>query len=144
MGYTKKLYRSRHGELLRVCKGLADWRELPVGPVRLIMIIATFATGVFPLMALYLAAAIFMPVEPEFGDQSDDYTSKDFKFRGFGNNKESFRNSYSSQNRRHTVDDLKAEFENLKAKVTNMEDDVFDKESEWDKRFHEDPDSSSK
>jgi phage shock protein PspC (stress-responsive transcriptional regulator) len=45
---TKKLYRSKHGEVFGVCQGIADWRDLPVGPVRLIVLLAIVFTGIFP------------------------------------------------------------------------------------------------
>ena len=37
-----------------------------------------------------------------------------------------------------TREDLKQTFENLKRKVEGMEEEIFDKERDWDQRFHED------
>jgi phage shock protein C len=123
MGGTGRLYRSRHGEFMGVCQGLADWRELPVGPIRLLVIVLAFSTGIFPILILYILAGMFMPLEP---------TGRDFSSRDFD---EDIRGSYR-KNQHHTVHDIKDEFDNLKQKVSQMEDEVFDKEKEWDKKFH--------
>lgn len=64
----RKLYRSRHGVVFGVCQGLADWKELPVGMVRLITFIIFMATGVFPILLIYLGLAMFLPVEPRDDD----------------------------------------------------------------------------
>jgi phage shock protein C len=120
---NRKLYRSRHGEFMGVCQGFADWRELPVGPIRLLVIVIALSTGIFPILTLYILAGIFMPLEP---------TDREFFSRDF---EEDVRGRYR-KNRHHTVHDIKEEFDNLKQKVSQMEDEVFDKEKEWDKKFH--------
>jgi phage shock protein C len=123
MTRTNRIYRSRHGELLGVCQGIADWRELPVGPIRLLIIVLAVSTGIFPILILYILAGIFMPLEPAHGG---------FKYKDYG---EDIRGKYR-ENRHHTVHDVKEEFDNLKERVSKMEDDVFDKEKEWDSKFH--------
>lgn len=57
------LRRSRNGMLLGVCQGFADWLEIPAWPLRLGMVIAFFASGFWPVGALYLVAAIAMKPE---------------------------------------------------------------------------------
>lgn len=123
MTYSRRIYRSRHGELLGVCQGIADWRELPVGPIRLLMIIIAISTAVFPVLLIYIIAGILLPLEPEGSGFKNMNSKKDFKER------------YKSS-KHHTVHDIKEEFDNLKERVSKMEDDVFDKEKEWDNKFH--------
>ncbi len=130
MPYGRKLYRSRHGELLGVCQGIADWRELPVGPIRLLVIIIAVSTAVVPVLAIYIAAGFLLPLEPT-GQQRREARG------GFWGrqSREEFKDSFR-KDRHHTVHDIKDEFEDLKEKVSKMEADVFDKEKEWDNKFH--------
>lgn len=118
-----RLYRSRHGELMGVCQGIADWRDLPAGPIRLLLIIIAVSTGIFPVLVIYILAGLFMPLEPTEAEYRDRHFKEDIKDR-------------YREDRRHTVNDIKEEFDNLKEKVSHMEDDVFNKEREWDKKFH--------
>lgn len=64
-GSRKKLRRSRDGIIWGVCKGLADWLEIPAGFVRVLFLILLMATGFFPLGLAYILAAIFIPMEDE-------------------------------------------------------------------------------
>ena len=109
-----RLYRSKHGEIFGVCQGIAEWRELSADSVRLVVILLAVFTGFFPVMALYLAAALLLPTE------SAAYRSE-------------------SRSWRDTAEDLKEEFDHLKSKVSGMEDRVFrnhtSKEDAWDERF---------
>ena len=115
---TKKLYRSPRGKIFGVCTGLAEWRDLPPDPVRLIIFIAIVVTGIFPGALIYLAAALFIPMNPGYSEQEEGpYYQKDEDSR--------------------TDDDLKSEYERLKRKVEKMENDMFNKERDWDDRFHE-------
>lgn len=111
----RKLYRSRDGAILGVCKGIAEWRDFPVDMVRLVWILATIFIGGFPGVLIYLILAFILPVEPE----------------GYYRERE-YRNRRSYQERK---DDLKADFENLKSRVNWMEDEELDKERDWDNRF---------
>lgn len=128
--YGRKLYRSKHGELFGVCQGLADWRDLPVGPIRLIVILLAVFSGFIPILLLYVLAALILPVEPGYQDRRSDFYDDNIGSR--------YKNS-----RRKTAEDLKEEFENLKSKVSGMESKVFDeergknkdKEKEWEERF---------
>ena len=84
----RKLYRSRYGMIFGVCQGLADWKELPVGMVRLVTFIIFMATGVFPVLVIYLGLAFFLPVEPRDddyrrggGDDRDDSGPRNYRER---------------------------------------------------------------
>lgn len=116
---TKRLYRSRKGKIFGVCQGIADWKDLPVNVLRIIVAVAIVATGVYPGIVIYALAALFMPLEPGYGTHYGEPSDGDD---------------------RHTRsrEDLKRTFENLKRKVEGMEEEIFDKERDWDQRFHED------
>lgn len=107
---TNRLYRSRKGKVFGVCQGIADWKDLPVGTLRLIVAISILAAGIFPGIAIYALAALFMPLEPEGGDSSPQTEEEN----------------------------LRRTFESLKRKVEEMEEEILDKERDWDKRFHQD------
>ena len=64
---TKRLYRSRRGQIFGVCQGIADWRDLPVDTLRLIVAITIIVTGVFPGLAIYALLGLLLPLEPEYG-----------------------------------------------------------------------------
>lgn len=61
---TKRLYRSKKGELLGVCKGIAEWRDFPADGVRLIFILIAISTAVFPCLLIYLVMGFILPVNP--------------------------------------------------------------------------------
>ncbi len=116
---TKRLYRSppRGGKIFGgVCTGLAEWRDLPADPVRLIVFLVVLATGIFPGALIYLLAALMIPMNPE---GSYDSTI------------------YSNDAPDSSEEELKAEYERLKRKVEKMESEMFNKERDWDDRFHQ-------
>ena len=120
---TKQLYRSRRGKIFGVCQGIADWRDLPVDLLRAIVAVSILVTGIFPGVIIYALVALFMPLEPGYGTQYEE--SETFS----RSNHEGFA---------RTREDLRQTFENLKRKVEGMEEEIFDKERDWDQRFHED------
>jgi len=113
---TKRLYRSPRGKIFGVCTGLAEWRDLPPDPVRLIVFLVVLATGIFPGALIYLLAALMIPMNPEGSYDSTIYTNDA---------------PDSSE------EELKAEYERLKRKVEKMESEMFNKERDWDDRFHQ-------
>jgi len=122
---TKTWTRSPRGKVFGVATGLAEWRDLPVEPVRLIVFLAIIFTGVFPGILIYLALALFLPLQSEA-----DYTGK----RRSGHRwdhiyKNSSDAEYSEENYKSN-EDLKAEYESLKKKVEEMENEMFDKEKD--------------
>jgi len=117
MTYTgNKLYRSRRGKIFGVCQGIADWRDLPVEFVRLFMILAFLFTGFFPVAILYFLAALIIPMEPEGYEGSR-------KSRG------------QDESRESKYENVRRDFNDLKDRIRNMEDKVFDKEKDWEDRF---------
>jgi len=126
-----RLYRSRNGMIFGVCQGISDWRDLPVGYIRLGIVIALIFTGFFPLGLLYLAAGFFLPVEPRHG--KSDYYERNAQGR-----REYRRDSRKEKSKGFTFDDIKEEFDDLNSRVNRMEDDVIDKEKDWESRFNSD------
>jgi len=130
-----RLYRSRHGMIFGICQGIADWRDLPVGYIRLGLVVAFVMTGFFPVGVLYIAAGLLLPVEPREG--RSDYYDRDARGR-----REYRRESRKEQRRERdggfSFDDIRDEFEDLSSRVNRMEEDVIDKEKEWEKRFNDD------
>ena len=117
MAYAKKrLYRSRNGKIFGVCQGIADWRDLRVEYIRIILIMAFIFTGFFPVGALYFLAALIIPMEPE------------------GYNSRSDRSEWVGDKGR-MYDNVREDFRDLKDRVRDMEERVFDKEKDWEDRF---------
>jgi len=62
MSTRKKLYRSRDGLFLGVCKGISEWREFPVELIRLGFILLVFFAGMS--FWVYFVLALILPLEP--------------------------------------------------------------------------------
>jgi phage shock protein C len=58
------LYRSRRGVLFGVCKGVADYFNLSVFWTRVIAVAIMVCTGLWPIVGVYLLAALLMKPEP--------------------------------------------------------------------------------
>ncbi|HNX04179.1 MAG TPA: PspC domain-containing protein [Opitutales bacterium] len=75
------LYRSRNGKIFGVFQGIADATELDAYWMRVIAVIILFFSGIFPILILYIAAALLMkpepltPLEPEAEDFYNSMTS---------------------------------------------------------------------
>jgi len=87
-GRDRKLYRSRDGKFLGVCKGLANWLNWPAAAVRLLVVIIALATAVIPTLLIYLLAAIILSPEPEgeSWDEDDFYRNCRYAWRDFRSN----------------------------------------------------------
>lgn len=117
---SNRLYRSRNGKVFGVCQGFADWKDLPADTLRLIVGISILVTGIFPGIFIYAIVAFFLPLEPASQASRASFYEKE----------ETYRES-------STKDFLHETFERLKRKVEDMEESVFNKERDWDKRFHD-------
>ena len=63
----KKLYRVMAGKKVSgVCMGLAQYLNVDVTIIRLIWVIATLFTSVFPGVILYILCVIIIPAEPGY------------------------------------------------------------------------------
>ena len=65
-GTRSGLYRSRDGVLFGVCKGLARYFDLSVFWTRVVAVIVLICTGLWPVVGLYLVAALLMKPEPKW------------------------------------------------------------------------------
>ncbi len=110
----RKLYRSRDGEILGVCRGIAEWRDLPVSAVRLVFVLLVLFAGMS--IWVYFIMALILPVEPEY--REDRYRER--------------------RTRRPSAQDTDEEFEDLKERVGKMGNEEFDREKDWDSRFSKD------
>ena len=162
MSSERRLFRARNGAVLGVCLGFARWRDMPVMPVRFLFIAMTIFTGIFPGLALYIVAALFMEPEPLGSlrqDREDDFyfyerlrrtgasAMNDIqeKFRRFRREPEncqtdedSFYHRYRSS-RANAMNELQEKMSRLDAKLQRMEDKVTKKQFDWDERMNREP-----
>jgi phage shock protein C len=114
------LYRSRNGMILGVFKGLADYFDFSVGWLRGIGIIVFIFSGFWPIVVLYLLAALLMKPAPAIPLESLD--------------EKEFYDSYA-YSRRGAVHRMKRRFDELNRRIQRMEDVVTDKEFDWEQRL---------
>ncbi len=115
------LYRSRRGKIFGVFKGLADYLDLSVKWIRIAAVILLFVSGFWPMIGLYLLAALIMKPEPVMPLKSAE--------------DEEFYDSYV-RSRSQTLDRLKRTFENLDRRIRRMEDVVTTRDFDWEERLN--------
>ncbi len=113
-------YRARDGMILGVCKGIADHFEMSPFWVRIIAVLIMLMTGLWPIVALYLLAALLMKPEPvlPFETEAD----------------EEFYNSFTAS-REMALHRLKRTFDRLDRRIRRMESIVTSREHEWHRRM---------
>ena len=113
-------YRARNGFIFGVCRGLADHLGFSVVAMRIIVVIGTLFTGVWPGIVTYIIAALLMKPEPivPFDSQSDA----------------EFYNSYSA-NRTMALHRLKDTFDSLDRRIQRIESIVTAPDYDWDERL---------
>jgi phage shock protein C len=114
------LYRSRKGVILGVCRGLADYFDFSVFWIRAIAVILFIFTGFWPVVGIYLLAALLM--------------------------KSPAKNTGSRSNHRagcrsrcmptDTAERLKQKWKHLEKRIRRMEDKVTSRKFDWNRRFH--------
>lgn len=117
---TRRWTRSPRGCVLGVATGLAEWRGLPVNLTRLLVFLLICCTSFVPGVIIYLVVALLLPEQTSEDIRDSYYSSHRFK---------------SASSLQREDDELKRRYENLKRKVEGMENDLFDKEKEWDAHF---------
>ncbi len=115
------LYRSRDGVIWGVCRGVSDHFNLKVGWVRFFTVLALLFTGIWPILIIYILAALLMKPEPAIPLERED--QKDFY------------DSYMSS-RQRTLRGLKRRFSNLDRRLRRMEDNVTSRDYDWEERFN--------
>lgn len=114
------LYRSRHGWIFGVCRGLHESRNISAGALRLILIVLAFLSGFWPIILLYLLAAILMKPAPSVPFQAEEDRE--------------FYDSYAGS-RSMALSRLKRTFDGLNRRIQRIEDVVTTREYDWDRRF---------
>lgn len=86
---NKRLYRSRTKRTLSgVCGGLEDYFEIDVTIIRLVWVLISLVSGVFPGIVAYVIAVFIIPEQP-VGYHNDDMNrnNSDYKVNNEDENK---------------------------------------------------------
>jgi phage shock protein C len=119
--YSRRgIYRSRHGAIFGVCRGVAEHFDFSVFWVRTIAVILLIFSGVGPALVVYLLAALIMKPAPEIPIASAD--------------EQEFYDRYTSS-RHEAAQRLKRRHENLEQRIRRMEDVVTTREYDWESRL---------
>ncbi|MGA7278153.1 MAG: envelope stress response membrane protein PspC [Desulfocapsaceae bacterium] len=115
------IYRSRNGLILGVCRGVADYFDISVFWVRAGMVIIFLLSGFWPVIGIYLVAALLMKAEPVSSFANED--------------EREFYDTYA-QSPQSAAQRLKKKFHDLERRIRRMEDSVTGREYEWDRKFN--------
>ena len=119
--YSRRgIYRSRHGAIFGVCRGVAEHFDFSVFWVRTIAVILLIFSGVGPALVVYLLAALVMKPEPAIPIASAD--------------EQEFYDRYTSS-RHEAAQRLKRRYETLEQRIRRMEDVVTTREYDWESRL---------
>lgn len=113
-------YRSRSGLILGVCKGLGEYLEIPVFWCRFLAVFLMLFTGFWPMLGLYLLAAVLLRPEPVMPLRSESEAE--------------FYNSYAAS-RKAAVHRLKRTFDALDRRLQRLEHHVTSREYDWQQRL---------
>ncbi|ETW99187.1 MAG: phage-shock protein [Candidatus Entotheonella factor] len=114
------LYRSRHGVIRGVCRGVAEYLDFSVFWTRAIAVALLIFTGIWPIVGIYLLAMLVMKPEPLVPFESDDEAE--------------FYNSFT-HSRSMALQRLKRIYDKIDRRVQRMEDAVTAREYDWDQRL---------
>ena len=114
------LYRSRKGAIFGVCRGMAEYFDFSVFWTRAIVVLLLLFTGLWPIVGLYIIAALLMKPEPVIPIQSEE--------------EQEFYDSYTSS-RHRAAQRLKRRYRNLERRLQRMEHIVTAKEFDWENRL---------
>jgi len=115
------LYRSRDGIILGVCRGVADYFDFSAFWVRAILIVVFIFSGFWPIIGIYILAALLMKSAPVVS--------------GRKGSKRNFHCRYDRA-RRETAERFKRKWGHLEKRIRRMEDKVTSREFDWDNRFY--------
>jgi phage shock protein C len=88
-----RLYRSRNGVILGVCRGIAEYFDFSLFWTRAITIVLLIVSGFWPVIVIYFVAALVMKPEPVI--HYDTNWDGELKFRA-----ERFKRRYADLERR--------------------------------------------
>jgi phage shock protein C len=122
MSEHKKIYRSRNGVFLGVCRGLARHLGVSVFWTRVVTFLLFLFTGIWPTLVAYVVLGIVLPLEPvrPFASEAD----------------EEFYDSYA-HSRSMAIHRLKRVYDGLNRRIGRMEDLVTKSEYDWDRRLRD-------
>ena len=115
------IYRARDGIILGVCKGIATYFDFSVSWIRIGMVIIFLLSGFWPVIGIYLVAALLMKPAPVHSLDNDD--------------EREFYDSYV-QSPRNAAQRLRKKFHDLDRRIRRMEDTVTGREYEWERKFN--------
>ena len=115
------LYRSRKGAFLGVCRGLAEYFDFSVTWIRIFVVLVLVATGIWPVLGVYLVAALIMKPEPVRPFKSAD--------------EREFYDSYTTS-RESAAQRIRRRYGNLDRRIRRLEDTVTSKEFDWQRRMN--------
>ncbi len=118
---NRRLYRSRNGVILGVCRGLSDYFNFNVFWLRAIAVLVLFLSGLWPVVGLYLAATLLMKPEPVKPIRTDE--------------EREFYDSYV-HSRQDAAQRIRRRYENLDRRIRRMEDTVTGREFDWDRKMN--------
>ncbi|HOZ49103.1 MAG TPA: envelope stress response membrane protein PspC [Candidatus Hydrogenedentes bacterium] len=115
------LYRSRHGAILGVCRGLAEYVNFSVFWTRVIALACLVFTGFWPVLGLYLLAALLMKPEPVHPFLSEEDRE--------------FYDTYAAS-RSSALQRLKRTYDHLDRRIRRMENVVTSRDYDWERRLN--------
>jgi phage shock protein C len=115
------LYRSRNGVILGVCRGLADYFDFSVFWIRASAVILFIFTGFWPVVGIYLLAALLMKSEAAQNTEAGSDHEAGSRYRCMRND---------------AAERLKRKWKHLEKRICRMEDKVTSQEFDWNSRFH--------
>jgi phage shock protein C len=115
------LYRSRNGILLGVCRGVAEYFDFSVFWIRALVVILFIFTGFWPVVGIYILAALLMKSEPANQARS-------------GLDQKSGSPYHRARN--DAAQRLNRRWKHLEKRIRKMEDKVTSGEFDWNSRFH--------
>lgn len=114
-------YRSRNRIFFGVCRGLAEHFDFSVTGMRLLFVVLALFTGVWPMLAGYLLAALLMRVEPILPLSNDTDAE--------------FYNSYAAS-RHMALLRLKRTYDHLEHRIQRLETLVTSRDYDWEQRLN--------
>ncbi len=146
--------RSANARILGVCAGLAERFDLSVRGVRIGAVILLIFTGFWPLVGIYLLAALLMrpahsipPLpenEAEYEYQREYQKEKARMAREkarqearaeAGTREADYEGRNFTEERKAATESLKRTFDKLNKRLQNLEDSVTAKEFDWERRY---------
>ena len=118
---SRGLYRSRNGVILGVCRGIADYFDISAFWIRAILIVTFIFTGFWPIIGIYILAALLMKSNPGTHGRKGPKRHFTCRYKKTG---------YEAADR------LKRKWRHLEKRIRRMEDKVTSREFEWNNRFY--------